>query len=163
MNIIEELQKDLKTEYETTKKFIDLYPDNKNDWKPHAKSMSFGGLTNHIVDIFRWPAFMMKTDSLDLTDGSQKQPMLETKDQLKEKLKHNFEQSTKMFKNLKPEEFDGRWQLKYDGAVLSDWNKYEAIMQAFKQISHHRAQLGVFYRLNDIPLPGSYGPSADGQ
>lgn len=51
MNLIEELQKDLKAEYETTKKFLEHYPEDKNDWKPHPKSMSFKVLTTHVVEI----------------------------------------------------------------------------------------------------------------
>ena len=49
------------------------------------------------------------------------------------------------------------------GKVLADYSKYGAIRHALNQLTHHRAQLGVYYRLNDIPVPGSYGPSADEQ
>ena len=161
MDPIQALQKDLKIEHEITKKFIELYPDDKNDWKPHSKSMAFLELSNHIVDIFRWPAFMMQTEFLDLADNSQHQSTLYTRKELLEKLDQNYTQSAEILKNVKMEDFDGRWQLKMLGNVLSDWTKFEAVMQAFKQITHHRAQLGVFYRLNDIPIPGSYGPSGD--
>lgn len=161
MNPIQALQKDLKIENEITKKFIELYPDDKNDWKPHPKSMTLLELSNHIVDIFRWPAFMMQTEFLDLADSSKHQSTLYTTNELLEKLDENYAQSAAILKNVKMEDFDGHWQLKMQGNVLSDWTKFEAVMQAFKQITHHRAQLGVFYRLNDIPIPGSYGPSGD--
>ncbi|MCH5600915.1 DinB family protein [Niabella ginsengisoli] len=55
------------------------------------------------------------------------------------------------------------WSLKYNGNKLAEWTKYAAIRHSLNQITHHRAQLGVYYRLNDIKVPGSYGPSADDQ
>ncbi|MCB4234045.1 hypothetical protein LDL59_00065 [Kaistella anthropi] len=51
---------------------------------------------------------------------------------------------------------DGRWSMSMGEQVLAEWSKYGAIRHALDQITHHRAQLGVYYRLNDIPLPGSY-------
>jgi uncharacterized damage-inducible protein DinB len=63
--------------------------------------------------------------------------------------------------NATEEDLDKRWTMTNGDTILMDFNKYEAIRHALNQITHHRAQLGVYYRLNDIPLPGSYGPSAD--
>lgn len=161
MNLIEELQKDLKAEYEITKKFLDNYPEDKNDWKPHEKSMPLNMLTIHVVEIFGWPDFMMKTDYLDFAETPYSQPEIKTRKALQQKLEEDYAKGAEALKNLKPEDLDGRWQLKSGDYLIADWNKYEAIMQAFKQITHHRAQLGVYYRLNGVFVPGSYGPSAD--
>lgn len=161
MNLIEALQKDLKAEYEITKKFLAYYPEDKNDWKPHPKSMSFLVLTIHIVEIFAWPDFMMNTDFLDFAETPYTQPTIGTRKELQHKLEADYAKGAEALKNVKLEDLDDRWQMKNADMVLADWSKYEALAQAFKQITHHRAQLGVYYRLNDIFVPGSYGPSAD--
>ena len=65
--------------------------------------------------------------------------------------------------NAKEEDLNGRWVLKNGDQVLADYSKYETIRHSLSQTSHHRAQLGVYLRLLNIPIPGSYGPSADSQ
>lgn len=161
MNLIAELQQDLKTEYEITQKFFELYPEDKNDWKPNPKSMSFKVLATHIAEIFGWPKFIMETDGLDFAETPYTQPDIKTREAMKQKLKEDYEVGAETLRNLKPEDFDGRWNIRSGEMIFADWSKYQAIMQSFKQISHHRAQLGVYYRLNGIFVPGSYGPSAD--
>lgn len=104
---------------------------------------------------------MMKTDYLDFAETPYSQPEIKTRKELQEKLDEDYAKGAATLMNLKPEDFDGRWQLRNGDFVIADWSKYEALMQAFKQITHHRAQLGIYYRLNDIFVPGSYGPSAD--
>ncbi len=163
MNLLEELQKDLKAEYEITQKFIEQYPENKNDWKPHPKSMSMKVLTIHVVEIFAWPDFMLNTDFLDFAESPYTQPKINTRQELQEKLDKDYAKGAEALKNLKSEDLEGRWKMKNGDYIIADWSKYESLVQAFKQITHHRAQLGVYYRLNNIFVPGSYGPSADEQ
>jgi len=69
--------------------------------------------------------------------------------------------SKKALENAKTEDLELNWSISNNGHVLAQWSKYGAIRHSLNQITHHRAQLGVYYRLNDILLPGSYGPSAD--
>lgn len=161
MNTITELQKELKEEYETTKKFLEYYPDGKNDWKPHEKSMSLKVLTTHIIEIFGWPDFIMNTEYLDFADSPYEQPDLKTKAELQEKLETDYKKGAAALKKLKPEQLDGSWDIRQGDQVFMKWSKYGAIRHSLNQITHHRAQLGVYYRLNDIFVPGSYGPSAD--
>ncbi|MCG2461860.1 damage-inducible protein DinB [Flavobacteriaceae bacterium F89] len=163
MDIIEELQKELKSEYEITKKFLEHYPEDKNDWKPHDKSMSMKTLAVHVVEIFAWPDFIMKTEYLDFEKTPYKQPDLSTRAELQKKLEEDYKKGAETLKNLTPEQFDGTWDIRQGDMVFQKWSKYGAIRHSFKQITHHRAQLGVYYRLNDIFVPGSYGPSADEQ
>lgn len=161
MNLIEELQQDLTTEFEITQKFFALYPEDKNDWKPHPKSMSMKVLSTHIAEIFGWPKFIMETEGLDFAETPYSQPDIRTKAEMTDKLKTEYETGAEVLKKLKFEDFDGRWNIRSGEMIFADWSKYQALMQMFKQITHHRAQLGVYYRLNDIFVPGSYGPSAD--
>lgn len=161
MNLLEELQRDLAIEYQITKKFIDRYPEELNDWRPHPKSMRLQDLTTHIVEIFGWFDFMMKTEYLDFSESPYSPPQIQTRVEMQKKLEEEYAKGKNILENMKMEDLDGRWQMKNEGILLADFNKYQAFMQAFKQLSHHRAQLGVYYRLNEIPVPGSYGPSAD--
>ncbi|GGW36915.1 DinB family protein [Arenibacter certesii] len=161
MDCIEALQKELESEYIITKKFIDLYPEDKNSWKPHKKSMDMKTLTVHIIEIFAWPDIIMNTDYLDFAETPYTQPQLSTRAEMQKKLETDYNLGKTTLKNLTLEKLDGKWDIRQGDTVFQEWSKYGALRHAFNQITHHRAQLGVFYRLNDIPVPGSYGPSAD--
>ncbi|NNE77162.1 MAG: damage-inducible protein DinB [Pricia sp.] len=161
MNIIEELQKELKSEYQITKKFLEKYPESKNDWKPHEKSMSMKTLVVHVIEIFAWPEIIMNTDFLDFAETPYTQPEIRTLTGLQQKLEDDYRKGAQTLKNLTPEKLDGKWDIRKGEIVFQEWSKYGAIRHSFQQITHHRAQLGVYYRLNDIFVPGSYGPSAD--
>lgn len=161
MDIIKELQNELKSEFEITKKFIALYPDDKNSWKPHEKSMHFMQLAIHLVEIFGWPKIIMETDYLDFAKTPYKQPNFTTRTELQEKLEADFASGYQTLLDLKLDELDGSWDIRQGDAVFMKWSKYGAIRHSLDQITHHRAQLGVYYRLNNITLPASYGPSAD--
>jgi uncharacterized damage-inducible protein DinB len=161
MKTVLNLRKELEKEYETTKKFFEVYPEDKNEYRPHEKSMKMMSLATHIAEIFGWPDYMMTTEKLDFAAGDYQPTFLHTKAELQEKLEEDYKKSIVMFENMQEADLEGRWTMNMGEHVIADFNKYEAIRHAFNQITHHRAQLGVYYRLNDIPVPGSYGPSAD--
>lgn len=161
MNTLPLLKKEFDQEYETTKKFLAVYPEDKNDYQPHEKSMKMMTLATHVAEIFGWPDFMMKTDKLDFAAGDYQPTFLNTKAELQQKLEEDYKKSKATLENTTEEDLNGRWTLNNADHLIADYNKYEAIRHALNQITHHRAQLGVYYRLNNISLPGSYGPSAD--
>ena len=161
MENLPNLRKEFNQEYETTKKFLDVFPDGKNDYSPHEKSMKMMPLATHIAEIFGWPDYMMKTTKLDFAAGDYQPTYLNTKAELQQKFEEDYQKSKETFENMKEEDLTGKWSMNIGEQVIADFSKYEAIRHALNQITHHRAQLGVYYRLNDIPLPGSYGPSAD--
>ncbi len=163
MDIVKELQKELKSEYEITKKFVSHYPEDKNDWRPHKKSMNMKTLAVHIVEIFAWPETIMNTDFLDFAATPYSRPDLKTRVELEERLESDYRRGSKTLGELTPDKLDGTWDIRQGNMVFQEWSKYGAIRHSLNQITHHRAQLGVYYRLNDIFVPGSYGPSADEQ
>lgn len=160
MELLTELRKEFDHEYQTTKKFFDIFPEGKNDYKPHEKSMKLLPLATHIAEIFGWPGFMISTSELDFADGGER-PKIETKEDLIKNLDENYQKSKEALAGVTVEDLEPTWALKMKGQELASWTKYGAIRHSLNQATHHRAQLGVYYRLNDIPLPGSYGPSAD--
>lgn len=163
MNTLSNLKEELKNEYETTSKFIENFPDGKNDYAPHEKSMKLMPLATHIVEIVGWSETILKTDKLDFSAGDYQPSNLATKAELKQKLQEDYTKSKAALDNISEEDLDGKWSMNMGEKVLADYTKYSAIRHALNQLTHHRAQLGVYYRLNNIPVPGSYGPSADEQ
>ncbi|CAM2801824.1 damage-inducible protein DinB [Chryseobacterium flavum] len=163
MDTLSQLKSELEGEFQTTKKFIERYPEGKNDYAPHEKSMKMMPLATHLVEIFEWPDTILNTSELDFAKGGYQPSQLSSKDDLLKKLDESYQAGVKALENASEEQLNPSWTIKNDGHELASWSKYGAIRHALNQITHHRAQLGVYYRLNDIPLPGSYGPSADQQ
>ena len=161
MENLPQLRKELTEEYETTKRFFAEFPEGMNDYAPHEKSMKLMTLATHIAEIFGWPDFMMNTEKLDFAAGDYKPTFLNSRAELLEKLENDYQKSRETLEKIKEEDLEGRWSINMGEKVLNEFSKYGAIRHALNQVTHHRAQLGVYYRLNDIPLPGSYGPSAD--
>ncbi|MFD1769969.1 DinB family protein [Sphingobacterium suaedae] len=143
MHILTLLQDELRQEFETTKKFIELFPNEGHAYMPHPKSMKMDHLATHIVEIFSWANVMLKTSFLDLStagDGN----LLTTRDQLLKRLVENYEASESALHDAEEAELSQNWALKHGEHVLAQWSKYGAIRHALSQISHHRAQLGVY-------------------
>ncbi|ANH84082.1 damage-inducible protein DinB [Niabella ginsenosidivorans] len=163
MDTLQQLSAELEQEYNITKKFFELYPDGKGSYKPHPKSYSLSHLVTHIVEIFGWPGFMLQTEELDLGKTDYRPTPLDTKTDLLAALEKNKASSQEALQKATGADLEKNWRLAHNGQTLAEWTKYSAMRHALNQITHHRAQLGVYYRLNDIPLPGSYGPSADDQ
>lgn len=163
MESLANLKKEFKDEYETTRKFFEVYPEGKNEYAPHEKSMKMMPLATHVAEIFAWPEIIMKTEKLDFAAGDYKPTILKSKAELQQKFEEDYQKAKDTFENTNEEDLSGRWSMNMGETVLMDFNKYEALRHALNQITHHRAQLGIYYRLNDIPVPGSYGPSADDQ
>ena len=163
MDTLSQLKSELEGEFQTTKKFIDLFPEGKNDYAPHEKSMKMMPLATHLVEVFEWPHTILNTSELDFGKGDYKPTILSTKEDLAKKLNDSYQAGKTALEKATEDELNPSWTIKNDGHALASWTKYGAIRHALNQITHHRAQLGVYYRLNNIPLPGSYGPSADQQ
>lgn len=161
MDTLSQLKNELQHEYQTTRKFFEIYPEAKNDFAPHEKSMKMMPLATHIAEVFEWPHTIFKTSELDFADNNYQPKKLTTKEDLLKALDENYKQGIDALENAKEENLNEMWALKHNGHELAKWTKYGSIRHGLNQITHHRAQLGVYYRLNDIALPGSYGPSAD--
>lgn len=161
MKSLANVKKEFEDEYQTTKKFFSVFPEGKNEYSPHPKSMLMMPLATHVAEIFGWPEIIMKTEKLDFAAGDYQPTVLTTKDELQRKLEDDYQKTKEALDNTTEEDLDGKWAMNMGEKILAEYTKYSAMRHALNQITHHRAQLGVYYRLNDIPVPGSYGPSAD--
>ncbi|MDQ0637119.1 putative damage-inducible protein DinB [Pedobacter sp. W3I1] len=163
MDIIKLLLKELEAEFNTTKKFLAIVPADKFDWAPHEKSMKMKSLTVHIADLPSWVSLALTTDGLDFETAPYVEKPVENAGDLVKILEENYAKGKAELEKATEESLNGRWVLSMGKQVLADYSKYETIRHSLSQTTHHRAQLGVYLRLLDIPIPGSYGPSADDQ
>ncbi|MEO6639452.1 MAG: DinB family protein [Ginsengibacter sp.] len=162
MDTLQQVKDELTEEYNTTKKFIELFPEGNNEYAPHEKSMKMMPLAKHIAEIFAWPEIILNSSDLDFANmPAQKLP--EGKAQLTELLDTSYASGIAALEKVTDEDLLPNWSISMGGNKIKEWTKYGAIRHGLNQITHHRAQLGVYYRLLNISLPGSYGPSADDQ
>jgi uncharacterized damage-inducible protein DinB len=161
MDTLSQLKNELQEEYQTTRKFFEAYPEGKNDFAPHEKSMKLMPLATHIGEVFGWTDTMLKTSDLDFATTDYQPKKLSTKEDLLNVLDENYNASNEALGKANESDLNESWALKNNGEEMAKWSKYGSIRHSLNQITHHRAQLGVYYRMNGIPLPGSYGPSAD--
>lgn len=161
MNIIELLKKELEQEALTTRKFLAIVPLEKGDWAPHEKSMKLKDLAVHLADLPSWVKMGLETDELDFATSPYNPPTVSTNQELLDFFEHNQTNSLQSLSTAKEADLTNRWVLRTGENIHADMNKYGIIRMALLQTTHHRAQLGVYLRLLNIPIPGSYGPSAD--
>ncbi|WP_316796648.1 DinB family protein [Pedobacter agri] len=163
MDIIKLLLKEFESEFNTTKKFLALVPIDKFDWAPHEKSMKMKSLASHIAELPGWISLAITADGLDFATAPYEEKKVESNADLIKLLEESYESGKKELENVDQQILNNQWILRNGDQILGDLTKYEMIRIAFSQTTHHRAQLGVYLRLLDIPIPGSYGPSADDQ
>jgi len=161
MNRVEVFQHDFEKEMETTRKMLSRVPDDKYDWKPHPKSMTMRQLATHIADLPSWIGMALNTDGMDFANTDWKPEQIDDTKKLMEIFEKNVEDGRKNLASAKEEVLDQPWTLREGEKIYSTDPKADVIRMSLSQIIHHRAQLGVFLRLLDVPIPGSYGPSAD--
>jgi uncharacterized damage-inducible protein DinB len=161
MSIIEMLSKEMEQEAETTRKMLSRVPNDKYDWKPHEKSMTIQRLATHIADIPSWVDMALTTDELDFANNNHQEPIITNTEQLLAYLEKCVAEGKAALANAKEDQLDELWTMRNGEQIYMVSTKGEVIRMSFSQIVHHRAQLGVFLRLLNVPIPGSYGPSAD--
>src|SRR5215813_5969347 len=152
-------------EMSTARKTLERIPEDKLSWKPHEKSMSLDRLAGHIAELAGWAAPAINQDSLDFRPPGQPpmQPTFATsRKQVLEIFDKNCEQSRQAIAKASDEHLMKNWSLMSGGQTLMTMPRF-AVLRSFclNHIIHHRAQLGVYLRLNNIPVPSVYGPSAD--
>lgn len=163
MTQLEALQLELEKEAVTTRKMLERVPTDKLDWQPHKKSMTLKQLTTHLAELPTWIGLTMNTDELDFERNPYQPKALKNTQELLAYFEACLEDGRKSIQAAKEEVLDKLWTLRSGATVYTSEPKRDMLRVTYSQIIHHRAQLGVFLRLLDVPIPGSYGPSADEQ
>jgi uncharacterized damage-inducible protein DinB len=161
MATIEFFLKQLNEESVTTRKMLSRVPDDNYDWTPHVKSMDVRRLATHIAELPTWITMALTTDELDFEDNSYESTFLDTTEQLLELFERSLVDGRSQLTAENESKLNEKWTLRSGDTIHSVSTKGEIIRMALSQIIHHRAQLGVYLRLLNVPIPGSYGPSAD--
>jgi len=161
MSLIQSLLKEMEEESKTTRKMLERVPNDKYDWKPHEKSMDIRRLATHIAELPTWVSMTLNTDELDFETAPYDPKIINNTKDLVDYFEESFASGKSRLEKATEEELSKNWTLRSGATIYSTSTKAEVIRMAFSQIVHHRAQLGVFLRLLDVPIPGSYGPSAD--
>jgi len=153
--------KELEQEALTTRKMLQRVPTDKFSWQPHPKSMTIKRLATHIAELPTWITMAIKTDELDFADNPYQPTDVNTTEELLAYFESSLADGRSELKEENESLLDKDWTLRNGQQIYSVEPKADVIRMSINQIIHHRAQLGVFLRLLDIPIPGSFGPSAD--
>ena len=167
MSIAAALLPEFDQETAVTRKTLERIPEGKFDWRPHDKSMTLEGLATHLSNLPSWTALTIKQDSFDMApkDGEpfRVEPVTSVKEAL-EAFDKNVADARAALADASDEDLMGSWSLLAGGDTVFTMPKV-AVLRSFvmNHMIHHRAQLGMYLRLNDVAVPAMYGPSADEQ
>jgi len=161
MPIVDSLLPEFDHEMTITRKVLERVPDDRLDWKPHTKSYAVGQLAQHVATIPMWGTMTLNELNVDLATLPPNPP-LQTRSAILALFDGNVAGARSALVGKSDAEFKVQWALKRDGQIIFSMPR-QAVWRSFvmSHLIHHRAQLGVYLRLLDIPVPSSYGPSAD--
>jgi uncharacterized damage-inducible protein DinB len=165
MPISQNLLPEYDEEMSKTRKVLERCPESKFSWKPHEKSGTLSWLANHVATIPDWILLTMEQDSFDyappgVPDAPQKQ--LGTVQELLKTFDAGVAKGRAALAETSDDKMNQSWSLLGGGTVIFTMPRtavYRSMIM--NHLIHHRAQLCVYLRLNDVPMPGMYGPSAD--
>lgn len=166
MSLGESMLPEFDHEMANTRKTLERVPDDKFDWKPHEKSFSMGHLATHVANLPSWTSVTIDMDEFDMAPGGEqmKTPECHSQKELLETFDANVGKARAALAGITDQRVFQPWSLLAAGNTIFSMPRV-AVLRSFvmNHIIHHRAQLGVYLRLNDIPVPSTYGPSADEQ
>jgi len=141
---------------------LERYPSGLGEYKPHPKSMTLGRLAGHVAEMPMWAATTMNTDHLELDMSSYKPAIAENAQQVVEFFDNGAKDARNAIAAATDEDFQKIWRLSVGGREMMALPRIAVLRSMFmNHMIHHRAQLGVYLRMNDIQIPGMYGPTAD--
>jgi uncharacterized damage-inducible protein DinB len=156
---------DLPNELDMTRRVLERVPEEKFDWKPHQKSYSLGQLSFHVANLVNWQRMILHDDGFDLaTSPPPEEGPLPSREELLKTFDDNRAALTETVETFDVKKLGEPWTLKHGDHEVFTSPKAEVFRSAgISHMVHHRAQLTVYLRLLDVPVPGTYGPSADDQ
>lgn len=167
MSIAETLLPEFDHEMATTRKVLERMPADKADWKPHPKSFALSALCLHVAELGYWAVETLKNTELDMNPpggGGYKRPPFESKEAMLKMFDDTAAAARAAIAKTSDAEFMVGWTLKNAGQPIFTIPRVAVIRTwVMNHVIHHRAQLSVYLRLLDVPVPSIYGPSADEQ
>lgn len=162
MEIREILLPEFDQEMKNTRAMLERVPEGKPDYKPHAKSMELGRLAAHVAQLPEFAVRIVELPGLDFGNGDWKPLVMESRQQLLAAFDDIAARARKSIASANDDDWQKNWKLSFKGQTIVEQPRFLTYRNMFlNHLIHHRAQLGVYYRLNEVPLPATYGPSAD--
>ena len=165
MALIDGMLQELEQEAQTTKRVLERVPQAHLAWKPHEKSMSMGRLAGHVAELPGWAIQTVRVEVLDLTpEGGPPMQAYSVRSvtEMLETFDKNVSEGRAAIAGATDEHLHKMWSLKFRGQIVLTMPRSAVLRNVvMNHLIHHRAQLGVYLRLNDVAIPGMYGPSAD--
>ena len=162
MPISELLLPELDREMKITRTTLERVPVDKPDFAPHGKSMPLGKLAPHVAQLAGFGLTVLTTPELDFSKGSYKPLPFSSVLQLLEAFDDGAAKVRAALEAMPDKAWTEPWKLSFQGKAIFEGSRFLAYREMFlNHLVHHRAQLGVYLRLNNQPVPASYGPSAD--
>jgi uncharacterized damage-inducible protein DinB len=162
MRISEAMLPEFDNEMVNTRKTLERIPEDKLGWKPHEKSMTLGRLSGHIVELVGWANTTVTTDALNMTMDQYHPIVATSRQQILELFDRSVKDARAAIAGASDEHLMQPWTLSFNGQTIFTMPRAAVLRSScFNHLIHHRAQLGVYLRLNDVPVPSLYGPSAD--
>lgn len=165
--IAELLLPEFDAEMASTRRVLTAVPEEKFGWRPHAKSFPMGPLAGHVAELLSWTSDVLRRERFDVTSANPPENASFKPSTVQQMLQRFEEWSARARADLaaaSDETMQQEWVMTWDGYEIIRMPRYQAIRKwSLNHMVHHRAQLGVYLRLNDVKVPGVYGPSADEQ
>lgn len=162
MEIREMLLPEFEEEMKKTRTMLERVPEDKQDYKPHEKSMPLGKLAAHTARLPEFATIILEEPSFDVASRKMKPLVMESRQQLLADFDAAAQQARQAIEKATDTHWEQQWKLRFQDKTIFDEPRFMAYRGMFlNHLVHHRAQLGVYLRLNNVPLPATYGPSAD--
>ncbi len=161
MSLAQMLLPEFDQEVKSTRKLLECVPDGKFDYQPHEKSMTLGRLAAHVAEINSYVISTLKLERLDFT-GEEKQVQPATRQELLDNFDKTAVEARELLSKATDEDLAKIWTLTYKGQQVFSMPRSLVLRNmCMNHLYHHRGQLTVYLRMNNIQFPGMYGPSAD--
>lgn len=162
MDFIKGFSSELQYEAATTRKCLERISPETFDFKPHEKSMTMRRLAAHVAEMYGWVSDTIEKTEIDFATMDYKPFQPQTTAELVEFFDGKLAGAVKSLENTTPEAMRENWKMRNGEQIYFEMMKLQVLRGfVFNHIVHHRGQLSVYLRMNDIPVPALYGPSAD--
>ena|SRR5687768_4620144 len=168
MDLAELFLAELAREAPLTRRVLERIPEGRDDWKPHDRSMPFGRLAALVANMPSWLSMMIERDEFDLNPPKKEEQAsssfnlaLHNSKELIEAHDKGIAGAEAALRSTSEEHMMKPWRLLVAGNVVSEHPRHVMMRDSLNHLAHHRGQLTVYLRMNEIPVPAVYGPSAD--
>lgn len=161
MPISQSLLPEMKQEGASTRRMLEAVPFDNPGWKPHEKSMNLQHLAHHLAELTGWTSMIIHSNDYDFAKTSEQQAPPANKEELLKLYDDTLARAIKDVENVTDETLMTNWSLRNGETIYFTLPKVSMLRINMNHIIHHRGQLSVYLRLNNIKVPGVYGPTAD--